>query len=173
MTGDGTAMTIAKSWWRDNEGSALVEGAVLLPVLLALIFGVIEFSWFVYQQHMISAGLRDAARYLTRSSSACEPASTTWNVEETVAKNLATTGFANGSIPRVSGWRAGMITISCTAIDNSVAADGLRNYRGGDVIYIVTVSTRFSEPSLGFFRLLGLRTPVISLSHSQRVIGPG
>jgi hypothetical protein len=66
-----------------------------------------------------------------------------------------------------------MITIRCTAIDNSVANDGLRNYRGGDIIYIVTVSTRFSEPSLGFFRLIGLQSPVISLSHSQRVIGPG
>jgi Flp pilus assembly protein TadG len=173
MTRDSTAIKIAKSCWRDNEGSALVEGAVLMPILFALMFGIFEFSWFFYQQHMISAGLRDAARYLTRSSSACEPASRTWNVEETIAKNLATTGSANGSIPRVRGWRAGMVTIRCTAIDNSTATDGLRNYRGGDIIYIVTVSTRFSEPSLGFFRLLGLRSPVISLSHSQRVIGPG
>ena len=166
-------MRTVGSWWRDNEGSALVEGAVLLPVMFALIFGIFEFSWFFYQQHMISIGLRDAARYLTRSSSACEPASTTWNMEETIAKNLATTGFSDGSRSRVSGWRAGMITIRCTAIDNSVANDGLRNYRGGDIIYIVTVSTRFSEPSLGFFRLIGLQSPVISLSHSQRVIGPG
>jgi Flp pilus assembly protein TadG len=173
MIGDRTAMKIVKSLWRDDEGSALVEGAVLLPILFALILGVYEFSWFFYQQHMISTGLRDAARYLTRSSNPCEPASATWNIEETIAKNLATTGFPNGSISRVSGWRAGMVSIRCTAIDNSVANGELRNYRGGDIIYIVTVSTSFSEPSLGFFRLLGLRSPVISLSHSQRVIGPG
>ena len=166
-------MRTVNSWWRDNEGSALVEGAVLLPVMFALIFGIFEFSWFFYQQHMISIGLRDAARYLTRSSSACEPGSTTWNRDETIAKNLATTGFSDGSISRVSGWRAGMITVRCTAIDNSAADDGLRNYRGGNIIYIVTVSTRFSEPALGFFRLIGLQSPVISLSHSQRVIGPG
>jgi hypothetical protein len=37
----------------------------------------------------------------------------------------------------------------------------------------VTASTRFRDPALGFFGLLGLQSPAISVSHSERVIGPG
>ena len=51
---------------RDQEGSALIEGAILVPVLFALIFGVLEFSYYFYQQHLVSTGVRDAARYLAR-----------------------------------------------------------------------------------------------------------
>lgn len=165
-------MNILRSLWRDTEGAALVEGAILLPFLFVLMLGIFEFSWFIYQQHMVSAGLREAARYLTRAATPCEPSSEAWNTAQNNAKNLATTGYTNGSKSRISGWRAGMISVYCTAVDNPII-DGLRNYRGEDVIYTVTVSTRFNEPSLGFFRLLGFGNPVISLSYSQRVIGPG
>jgi len=44
----------------DETGSALVEGAILLPLLIVLFIGIFEFSWFFYQQHLISLGVRDA-----------------------------------------------------------------------------------------------------------------
>lgn len=157
----------------DNEGSALVEGAILLPVLFVLLFGVYEFSWFFYQQHLVSIGLRDAARYLARSADPCDPSSSTWAAEEAMARNLATTGSTNGGAPRVKGWVAAMVTPRCTPIDNPVGFDGLAAFRGGSTVYMVTVATRFTDPALGFFALLGLRPPVISVSHSERVVGPG
>jgi hypothetical protein len=89
------------------------------------------------------------------------------------AENLATTGVVAGGRPRVAGWTAAMVTIGCTPVDNRIGIDGLRSYRGDAIIYVVTVSTRFVDPSLGFFRFLGLASPTISVSHSQRVIGPG
>ncbi len=33
-----------------DEGTALIEGAVILPVLFILVFGVFEFSWLIFQQ---------------------------------------------------------------------------------------------------------------------------
>ena len=66
-----------------------------------------------------------------------------------------------------------MVTPQCTAIDNSSASNGLTTFRGGPVIYVITVSTRFTDPSLGFFGFLGLKPPVITVAHSQRAIGPG
>jgi len=162
-----------QSLWQDNGGSALVEGAIVLPVLFVIMFGVYEFSWFFYQQHLISTGLRDAARYLTRASNPCDAASVNWPVEEEYAKLLATTGFINGGAVRVKGWMPTMVTIMCTPIDNPVGPNGLSAYRGGPILYIVTASTKFTDPSLGFFGLLGLQPPVISVSHSERVIGPG
>ena len=57
----------------DKDGSALVEGAVLVPLLFVLLFGVYEFSWFFYQQHLVSTGVRDAARYLAREQVSARP----------------------------------------------------------------------------------------------------
>jgi len=160
-------------WWGDRRGSALVEGALIIPVLFALLFGVYDFSWFFYQQHLISTGLRDAARYLARSSDACGEVLTVRNIQEANARNIATTGSIGGGPARVNGWSAGMVAIQCTPINNPIGTDGLKTYRGGNTIYVVTVATRFAEPALGFFRLFGLQSPVISASHSERVIGPG
>jgi hypothetical protein len=150
-----------------------VEGAIVLPVLIALLFGVYEFSWFFYQQHVISTGLRDAARYLARSPDSCELNSPVWAAAQEHARNLAATGSIGGGPARVKGWAAAMVVPRCSQIDNSPPPRGQSAYRGGFVIYVVTVSTRFTDPSLGFFGLLGLLPPVIFVSHSERVIGPG
>jgi hypothetical protein len=165
--------TLTSELQDDEHGSALVEGAVLVPMLFVLLFGVYEFSWFVYQQHVISTGLRDAARYLARVADGCNVLSPVWSGEEAHAKNLATTGSINGGSERVRGWTPEMVTSRCTAFENRTGADGLGLYRGGSAIQVVTVSTRFAEPALGFLALLRLPPPIISVSHSERVIGPG
>ena len=52
--------------WGDEEGSPLLEATLLTPVILALVGGVFEFSWYFYQQQAMEVGLRDAARYIAR-----------------------------------------------------------------------------------------------------------
>ena len=159
---------------RDNDGSALVESAVLVPLLFTLMFGVYEFSWFFYQQHLAAIGVRDAARYLARFSNACDERSPTWPMEQANARILATTGSIRGDTARVKGWTAAMVVLRCTAISNPPGPTGLRAYRsGGEVVYVVTASTSFTDPSLGFFAFLHLTPPAISVSHSERVVGSG
>ena len=62
------SLRIMQSLWGDDEGSALIEGAIVVPVLLLLLLGVFEFSWLIDQQHLISTGIRDAARFIARSA---------------------------------------------------------------------------------------------------------
>lgn len=162
----------ARSLLRDTRASALVEGAVVLPLLVVLLFGIYEFSWFFYQQHVISYGLRDAARYLARSQDACLPNSPNWSEATRIARNLAATGFPSGGQDRVKGWSGTQIVVSCSAIENASPPPATSFYRGGAIVYVVTVATRFVDPSLGFFNLLGLQLPVIAVAHSERVIGP-
>jgi Flp pilus assembly protein TadG len=150
-----------------------VEAAIILPVLFVLMFGIYEFSWLFYQQHLISIGLRDAARYLARSKNACDMESTNWRTAQQYASNIATTGAITSGVLRVKGWTSAMVVARCTSIDNPVGADGLSAYRGGPTIFVVTVSTKFIDPSLGLFGLVGLRPPTILVTHSERVIGPG
>ena len=145
--------------WRDGDGSAIIEASLVIPVLMTLVFGVYEFSWYFYQQQLISTGLRDAARYVARAPNSpsdppCYPS--TWPA----AQNLAVTGTIDGSgALRVNGWTAGMVTLTC---EQPV---------GG--INVVNVSTNFIDPSLGLFGFLGLSAPTISVFHRERVIGQG
>jgi len=156
-----------QSLWRDTEGSALMEGTILLPLLLSLVLGVLEFSWLFDQQHLISTGIHDAARYLARSTN---PNDTTIQND---AKILATTGSIDGEVPRVRGWTMRDIKITFASTENPVGANGLTRFRGDSVIQSVTIATTFTVPSLGFFGLLGLKPPALTVSHQERVIGPG
>ena len=149
-----------KLLWGADNGAALVECAIILPVFLLLVSGVYEFGFYLYQQQLITSGVRDAARYLTLTA---DPASST---NQIAAKSLAVTGSVNGGAARVNGWTTSDISIALTAVDNTVGT-----YSGGSLIQIVTVSTNFVDPSLGFLGLLGLRKPTINLSHQERFIG--
>jgi TadE-like protein len=155
---------LLRSIWRNSEGSALVEGSIILPVLFILVFGVFEFSWAVCQQHLIVTGISDAARYIARSTTPNDPTT------KKDAKNLATTGAVDGDTPRVRGWTADDIDISYTFINNAAGGNGLTNFRGGDVIESVTVSTTFTVPELGFFSILRLAPPTLNVTHQERII---
>src|SRR5262249_11564069 len=134
-----------QSLWRDSEGSALMEGALLLPVLLTFVLGVLEFSWLFDQQHLISTGIHDAARYLARSAN---PNDLTIQKD---AKILATTGSIDGKVPRVRGWTMRDIKITFTSTQNPVGANGVTRFLGGTVISRPKVSTSFTMPTLRLF----------------------
>jgi hypothetical protein len=161
------SVRIQQSLWRDSEGSALMEGALLLPLLLSFVLGVFEFSWLFDQQHLISTGIHDAARYLARSANPND------GTIQKSAKTLATTGSIDGNAPRVRGWTMRDIKITFGSVDNPIGTNGVTRFRGGPVIQSVTVSTSFTVPSLGFFGFLGLKPPALTVSHQERVIGPG
>jgi Flp pilus assembly protein TadG len=156
-----------RSVWRDMRGSALVEATVLMPLLFTLVFGVFEFSWYFYDQHRVSTGVRDAARYLSRVA---DPSDATL---QSNAKNLAVTGSISGGAARVMGWTKASVKVNVASIQNPVQNDGSTLYRGDATIQIVTVTTTFVYSSLGFLGLLRLTAPGISMAHSERVIGPG
>jgi adhesin HecA-like repeat protein len=149
-----------KSILRADGGAALVEGAIILPVFLALVGGVYEFGFFLYQEQLVTSGIQDAARYLAFSS---DPTSVTTQIE---AGNLAVTGSMNGGPSRVTGWSTSNVSVTISSVDNSTGT-----YSGGSRVQLVTVSTSFLDPTLGFLALLGLNPPTISISHQERVVG--
>ena len=169
-------MRVAKALWRDPEGSVLIEATVLTPMLFVFLFGVFEFSFAFFQQQLIETGVRDAARYLARiplTTSGATPctqvdpatASTTYL---SYAQNIALYGqtSATGATQRVTGW-AGPVTITCpTSSDGNTYADGTSQYT-------ITVTTSFTDPTLGLMGYLGLTTPAISVTHKERYIGAG
>jgi len=91
----------------------------------------------------------------------------------TIACHQPTTGAIDGDTARVRGWTTRDVHISYASVNNSVGSNGLTPFRGAAAIQIVTVSTSFTVPSLGFFSFLGLKPPALTVSHQERVIEPG
>jgi Flp pilus assembly protein TadG len=51
---------------RDQQGSYAVEFAIILPVFLLLIFGIVDFGHAWYMRHIMVNASREGARYGTR-----------------------------------------------------------------------------------------------------------
>lgn len=161
--------------WCDQEGSALLEGIIVLPFLCALCFGVYEYSWYFYKQHLVATGVHDAARYLARALDPNNPTTPTTSLTPSfstalpLARNLATRGTIDSSgALRVTGWVAGDVSASLTTIANPSNA-----YLGPNPLYVVNVTTTFTPSTLGLLGYFGLSAPSISVTHQERLIGPG
>ena len=166
---------LLRIFWRDVRGSVLIEGALTLPVLFILFFGVFEFSWFFLAQHRVSTGVRDAARYIARTGNSPSDATVQSN-----AISIALSGDTSGSCSsststtcRVRGWFDSTTVHIDTSI--SVACDAPYYCQGGaTTMQGVRVWTSFTPNSLGFLGFLGLGSLGINnLSHTERIVAGG
>ena len=48
---------------RNEKGQALVEFALVMPILLLLLCGIIDFGWIYYNQITLNNAAREGARY--------------------------------------------------------------------------------------------------------------
>lgn len=86
---------------RSQRGVAIVEFALILPMLLVLSFMTTEFGRALYQYNTLTKAARDAARYLSVQ---------TPNTRLAEARNLMLYGSTSaGSTPLVPGLTAAMI----------------------------------------------------------------
>lgn len=74
---------------RRRRGNAVVEAALVLPVLLSLAFGTVEFGHFFYCKHTLQGAARDGARVAILSSS------TNTSVTTAVANTMTAAGFTS------------------------------------------------------------------------------
>lgn len=44
-------------------GGAAIEFAIILPLFLAVLFGIIDYGWYFYQRYALDAAVRDGTRY--------------------------------------------------------------------------------------------------------------
>lgn len=110
----------------------MLEAALILPVLLAVLFGGIEFCYFIYARHVVSTAAREAVRM------AAMPDGSTSLVSARV-----------GEVLSPHGWNTAQFTITTTV--NGVAAAPQTATAGQ------TVGVTVSRPWSGFgINVLGL-----------------
>src|SRR5205823_1133660 len=80
---------------RDRRGVAMVEFALVFPLLLLLVFGIIEFGQTLSAQQMIINGAREGAR------SAILPGATNAQVRQTIDNYMVSVGIKTGYIRQI------------------------------------------------------------------------
>jgi Flp pilus assembly protein TadG len=98
-------------------GAAMVEFAVILPLVILLLFGFTEFGRMLYQQNVLTKALASGSRFVSRSPEAltidCAPGPN-WAGVTTQASDLVV--FSQTGEPRLPGLNdAGAVTFSSTA----------------------------------------------------------
>ena len=103
---------------RCTSGTAALEGALVMPVAIALMAGGVEFGRVYSTASTADKSMRDAARYLARV-----PAGAICGWGLTNAKTLAVYGkltVGAGDKPLINGWSASNVTLQqpsdCSAL---------------------------------------------------------
>ncbi len=80
-----------------RKGTAAVEFAIVLPLLVILVFGIIEFSLLLYDKQVITNASREGARYgiVFRAPDRITDAEIIQKVNEYCSNYLVTFGAAN------------------------------------------------------------------------------
>ncbi|AOL93191.1 TadE/TadG family type IV pilus assembly protein [Porphyrobacter sp. LM 6] len=154
--------------FRSRRGTAAAELALILPMLLALMFGAMEAGHFFWTQHKIVKSVRDGARFASRLDVTRLCANDATLLTE--IRNVTATGqLAGGAPPKVPGWTPATVnvTISC----GSFVDTGIYTDLGGRGPLVTVSSGAVEYPSL--FEALGFLTSDLRLSarSSTAVMG--
>jgi Flp pilus assembly protein TadG len=85
---------------RKQQGASLVEFAVLAPVFVVLLFGLVEFGMSIYSKEVIGNASREGARFGVVYTT---PRKTTTEIRTKVQDYLTKSGFTSTATINVTG----------------------------------------------------------------------
>ncbi|WP_085983146.1 TadE/TadG family type IV pilus assembly protein [Mesorhizobium amorphae] len=157
---------------RDSRGTALVEMALIAPLMLILSAGVFEFGNMIHEKLLMEAGLSDGARFAARCNSQLyTSAGLAINCAD-VATNITVFGNAAGTgSARIVGWRKADVTVTIgTACHDSVVA-GVTQYRSTTAqVCIVRAAGTLAYTGIGMLSLVRIGPMTLNALHEERLI---
>ena len=150
---------------RDESGAALVELAVALPLMLIVFAAAIEGARLMWSFQAANTGVRDAARYLARSTPLEICGGGSLPLSDTDLRDRIR-GQVNGS-----RWFPSKITVNSAATSLSCVAGAYR--RSPVPVVEVSASVTVDFPFASVFSMAGLPlAPVTAtVADSSRVFG--
>lgn len=175
-----TLFRYLERFWRDHRGTAIVETALILPLMVPLSAGVFEFGNLIHDKLLMEAGLTDAARFAARCNSQMYTDNGLAAINcATMAANIAVFGNVGGTgSARVKGWvKAGgasnnvTVTIAASASCHDAVVAGVTEYRSTtSQVCIVRVTGAYPYSGIGMLSLLGLDAITLNGFHEERLI---
>ena len=135
----------------DCRAAAAAEFALVLPLLIMLLFGFVDYGRYVQDYHILNKAVRDGVRYASRqpfTSYGCVQDPPTATVSAGLAADLKAyvrTGSVDGTTPRLSYWDEDVpinITVTC---ENSTT--GIFQYLDGGAP-VVEISVGLPYPPI-------------------------
>lgn len=125
---------------RRERGAVAVEFALVLPVLVFLVFGLIDFGWMINRDTQINNAAREGAREGSLNPVAAE-------IKAAVLSNIS-------QLPQTVTPANPVVTITCRKPDNS-ACSSAANFNteaksGGVVIVRVDYADKWVVPGFGW-----------------------
>lgn len=139
-----------------QRGTASIEMAIMLPVLLILLLAVAEFGRMIYQYDTLTKAVRDGARY---AASVSELGSTglvsLTPAIQTAVTNLVVTGNTSGSgAPLLPGLSTTNVTVSASGT----------TYVSVSATYTYQPMIGTDLPTFGLTAAIPLNTPLTATS---------
>lgn len=131
---------------RRQSGTALVEFAIVLPLLLLLLFGIVEFGLILYDKAVITNATREAAR----AGIVYNPTSPNYLAASTIQSNATSNVTKN------------LISLGSNGTPSASVPTGCSNT--GDAL-TVTVSYTYTGLALGKALIMG--TPIDPLANTS------
>ncbi|HEY9012220.1 MAG TPA: TadE/TadG family type IV pilus assembly protein [Devosia sp.] len=158
----------------DQSGAALVEMAIVAPLMLTLAAGVFEFSNALHTKLMLEAGIADGARYVAR----CVRVAADKVSCGAAAANIAVTATADGTgAVRVGTctptWAPASVTVSYpTSVPAINPGTLLRDYLSqSTTVEVVEVTTSCQYVGTGLLTFIGFSPLTLTATHQERVLG--
>lgn len=152
-----------RSFIAGESAVATMEAAIVLPFVLVLGMGTIEFGWVMSQIQSVQTALRDSVRYATRSSLVIAT-----NGTASLPTNATTTANA---IMTNAYQRNGITSWTLNLVLSPIANTGGSLYRGGSNVYRISGTTDFTPASAGLLALVNITLPRITLHYEARHVG--
>lgn len=142
---------------KNNKGVALVEMAIVLPLLIILVFGIIEFGFIIYDKAMITNASREGARIgivfridpSTRDYISPDTSTVQSLIETRIRDYLSTYLISLGSTPTIPSLSNGGITIGVSGTSP-----------GGELTVNINYDYKFLLLNPGFLK----SAPTVALS---------
>lgn len=146
-----------------DRAVATVEAAIVMPFVLVLGLGTIEFGWLMSQIESVQTGLRDAVRYVSRSQISVDinyagslPAAVSTAASSMMSETYERNGITSGQ--------------SSFALVTEANTGGVL-YRGGTNVYSILGTADFMPASAGLLALVNITLPRITLRYEVRHVG--
>jgi Flp pilus assembly protein TadG len=148
---------------RGQQGVAAVEFAIILPILLLLVSGIIDFGHYWYIGHVLSDASREGARYGTRYKTYFDP---TKGTVRTLPKNLSPSISDHVLLPAYADYASRLPstpTPTVTPSGDGWTATDPTTLAGKDLVITLTATKTWWVlgaliPTLGSSKLLTVKT---------------
>ena len=143
---------------RDRKGGAAIEMALIAPILVTMLAGMIELGWVFYQSAALERGLRAGATYAARSEVPMSSAT------KTAVGNLIKTASMDGGLGTVAtNWDETGAAYTINVVNRDVGSITVPVIR-------LQATVPFSPVSSALMDLLGVGSSNIVVTHEQAFI---